>query len=224
MTKGSEVGEEQRKSVIIESATSIEPSKKQAFLDEVLAVERAAWPSELQASREKMQSRLELFPEGFLVALVDGKIKGVTTSQIIAYSSNSRTWDEITDNGFIKSTHNPSGNALYVVSAGVAPDTQGMGIGSMLIEGQKDVARKHGLSPLVLGARIPGYAKYCDINGEVSAEEYVALKNHYKESVDPEIRFYERRGLKAVKVVPRFEPDEESRDYGVIMVWEVTDA
>lgn len=207
--------------ITTESAASISDGNKEQFLNEVVEVEKNSWPPELQAPREKFASRLNLFPEGFFVVRIDEKIKGVSTSQITTYDSSSlKTWDEITDNGTIKQTHIPSGDSLYVVSVGVGAESQGKGVGGMLVESQIDLAKKLGLKRLFLGARAPGYDAYCKDNGEISMEEYLELKNDKGEPVDPEVRFYERQGLYPVKIIPNFEPDLQSRDYGVVMVWE----
>lgn len=205
--------------VTIQSAKNLSLDKKDIFIKEVLEVEKSAWPPELRASKEKFVSRLEMFPDGFFVAQINGKIKGVTTSQVTHYPSSTKTWDEITDNGFIAKTHDPNKNALYVVSIGVAADTQRVGLGGMLLEAQKNLAFHRNLKCLFLGARVPGYDKYCKEHGEISIEEYLRLKNKQNESIDPEVRFYERKGFGIVKIVANFEPDKESRNYGVIMVW-----
>lgn len=204
----------------ITSAENLPPEDISPFLDEIIRVEKETWPEELQASREKMESRLSLFPQGFFTAKVENKIMGVSTSQISHYPSPAKTWDELTDNGFIKNSHNPSENALYVVSAGVSKNAQGMGIGGKLIDAQKDLARTLGLRYLFLGARIPGYGAYCQKHGDIPIEKYIQLKNEKGESLDPEIRFYQRRGLQVGGVKQNFEPDAESKDYGVLMVWE----
>lgn len=207
--------------VQIESVTNIPQEKLQEFLNEVMVVESSAWPKELQAERRKFESRFEIFPRGFLVAKINGKVKGVSTSQITYYDpSKIQTWNQTTDSGMIKNTHNPKGDSLYVVSIAVSQDVQGKGIGASLMERQKELARELGLKNLVLGARIPSYDSYCKENGSISVEDYLKLKNDRGEPVDPEIRFYMRQGLKPVKIVPDFEPDDASRNYGVVMVWD----
>ncbi len=207
-----------RNVVRVQSAEVVE--NKDQFLDEVIAVEQSAWPVELQAARAKMEARLEIFPEGFFVARVNDQAKGISTSQVTEYPSSAKTWDEITDNGFIRKTHTLNGNALYVVSIGVASDAQGMGLGSKLLEAQKELARRKNLKYLFLGARIPGYAAYCEKNGKISMEEYLNLKTEKGERLDPEIRFYERKGLQMGPLKPNFEPDDQSKNYGILMVWE----
>lgn len=206
--------------VTVESAKSISANERDNFLEEVINVEKSAWPPELQASKEKFSSRLKIFPDGFFVARVDGKIKGVTTSLITTYSPKiTRTWDEITDNGMFNKTHDFSGNALYVASVGVSADTQGQGIGGKLIQSQIELAKRLGLKYLYLGARIPGFDSYCKQNGDISPEEYLKIKNEEGNTYDPEIRFYERQGLHVAKIIPNFEPDIQSRNFGIIMLW-----
>ncbi|MEM4270623.1 MAG: GNAT family N-acetyltransferase [Candidatus Pacearchaeota archaeon] len=208
-------------SIIVESAKNISESEKDNFLEQVISVENNAWPPELRASKEKFASRLKVFPDGFFVVKVDGRIKGVTTSLITTYDpSITRTWDEITDNGVFKKSHNPSGNALYVASVGVSADAQGQGIGGKLVQSQIELAKKLGLKYLYLGARIPGFDLYCRQNGDISPEEYLKIKNEKGDTYDPEIRFYERQGLHIAKIMPNFEPDTQSRNYGIVMLWE----
>src|SRR5258708_34587715 len=207
--------------VIITTASQIPPEKIELFLDEVVDVEKRTWPDELQASREKFASRIKVFDEGFIVARANGRALGVSTAQINFYDpSKSPTWDELTDSGFLIKSHNKDGDALYVASVGVAADSQGIGIGGKLVESQKELAKKLGLKYLFLGARIPDFDAYCKENEEVSAEEYLALKNEKGEPVDPEIRFYSRQGLNPTKLIPNSEPDDQKRGYGVNMDWE----
>lgn len=207
--------------VRIESPLGFQKEHIQSLLDDVEVVEKSAWPQELQATREKFASRLDLFPGGFLVAKVDGVIKGVSTSQITIFPSSANTWDELTDYGFMKRSHVPNGNALYIVSIGVSKDAQGMGLGGMLVEAQKDFAKRKKLSTVFLGARMPGYVEHCRTHEPISADDYLKLRNAKGEILDPEIRFYIRHGFAIEKVVAHFEPDVESADYGVVMVWNV---
>lgn len=189
-----------------------------ADLDEIMRVEREAWPPEMQASREKFENRLKLFPQGFYVVLQDNKVVGVTTSEIITYDPRNppKSWDEVTDNGWITKTHNPKGNALYVVSVGAS--LQGAGVGSELIKAQKALTYRLNLDCLVLGARCPEYSKHQDI----PIDKYVHTKRADKQPLDKEIRFYERNGLSVVAPMPEYMGkggDPESADYGVIMSW-----
>lgn len=202
-------------------ASSVPPAEKSKFLDGVMEVENSAWPPELTGERSKFESRMEVFPRGFIVAFKNGEIKGFTTSQIVSYDPDTKkTWDELTDNGTLRGTHNPNGDSLYVSSVAVGKDAQGKGLGGDLVDAQKVMVKELGLKRLFLGARIPGYDEYCKANGDISVENYLDLKNEKGEPIDPEIRFYSRQGLHPAKIIPEFEPDDPSRNYGVVMVWE----
>ncbi len=191
-----------------------------ADLDEVMRVEREAWPPEIQAPREKFESRMKIFPQGFYVAFHNDKMVGVTTSEIIRYDGKNhpKTWMDVTDNGWIRMTHDAGGNALYVVSVGAS--LQGKGVGSKLVEAQKELVKKLELDCLILGARCPDYHN-SDFDN-VPADKYIRMAREDKQPVDKEIRFYTRCGLNAVTAMPDYMgkgEDRESRDYGVIMVW-----
>ena len=223
MENNSEVSQKGEERVPIDVKSLVEYNKSQYshLLDEVMRVEKEAWPEEWQATRDKFESRLQVFPEGFFVAYKDGPMGGVSTSEVVNYDLEHlpQTWDEITDNGLIKKTHSPSGDALYVVSVGVSKNFQGQGIGKGLVEKQKQLAQNLNLKYLFLGARMPEYQKHHRTHPEVSAEDYVKLEESVGRKLDPELRFYESCGLKAVEVIPNYGPDEESENYGVIMLW-----
>jgi len=191
---------------------------KKSELNDVIRVENEAWPEEIRAHLEKFESRISIFSQGFLAAYSNGTMAGVSTSQIIDYPNMDLTsWEKITDNGFITRSHNPKGNAIYVVSLGISNKYQGRGLGSKLIEAQKQLVNRLGLQFLVLGARIPMYHKH----NTIPIHDYLKLKNEKGEPLDKELRFYLRTGLNIDRVVPNYmEDDPESLNYGVVMVWQ----
>jgi len=188
-------------------------------LDKVVELENKIWPEGTRAPREKFESRLKIFSVGFFIAIKEGDVVGVSTSEIINYDSRNppTSWEAITDNGWIKKTHKPSGNALYVVSIGAISRSGG---GSALLEAQKNLCRKLSLDCMILGSRIPGYDDCCRKNGEMGINDYVKLTRENGDSFDPELRFYFRNGLRTIKIVANYmEDDSESRNYGALMVW-----
>lgn len=196
----------------------------QEDLPRIVELENAIWPEGTRAPREKFEKRLSIFPEGFLLAFRGNELMGASTSQIISYIEGDiiQSWESITDNGYIEKTHNPHGNTLYVVSLGAISRSGG---GSALLSGQKALARRLGLELLVLGARIPGYDRYCREMKEVPIEQYAALTRSDSLPSDDELRFYTRNGLHIQTIVPNYmEDDKESRNYGAIMTWEVPHA
>ncbi len=211
---------------IIRRLSEVPSRELPQVLDGVVRVEREAWPPEIQASREKFESRAQVFPEGFLTIAVEPiGIAGVSTGLIFHYNPNKPpiSWEEITDNGWIKSTHTPDGNAIYIASVGATPRVRAelgiSGVGSKLVEEQVVFARSLGKEYLVLGSRIPGYHEFHTQHPNIGIDEYVNLRRG-EERFDPELRFYERAGLTVAKIVPNYmEDDPESENYGAVMVW-----
>jgi len=189
-------------------------------LDKVVKLENTIWPEGTRASREKFENRLRIFPQGFFSAFRNNEMIGVSTSEIINYDPQNPpiSWESITDNGFIRDTHNSSGNALYVVSIGAISRS---GAGSALLQAQKKLKQELNLQYLVLGARIPGYDAYCRENGDIPIQDYVILKREDGELLDPELRFYTRNGLSISKIMPNYmEDDKESRNFGAIVYFQ----
>ncbi len=203
----------------METEINIRNATKQD-LSNIVMLENEIWPEGTRATLDKFESRLKLFSQGFFLACKNNEIIGVSTSERINYSVSNppKSWETITDNGFICKSHVDNGNAIYVVSIGAKSRSGG---GSALIQAQKELLEKLNLKFLVLGARIPGYENYIVQNNEISIDEYVQLKREDNQLLDSELRFYTRNGLKLVKIMPNYmEDDKESRNYGAIMLWE----
>lgn len=182
-------------------------------INEVVRLENEIWPLGTRASKDKFISRLEIFSQGFFLAYKNGELIGVSTSEIIEYDSKNppKSWESITDNGYIRKSHNLQGNALYVVSLSIN------GGETDLINAQKELAKKLNLKFLIVGSRVPYYYK----KSELKIEDYLQLKNKNNEPFDPEIKFCNKCGLKITKIIPNYmQDDKESRNYGVIMIWE----
>lgn len=208
----------------IQRGSEIPPGKINSFLFRVDKVEKLTWPKEIQATIEKFKSRLDIFPEGFVtISLPEVGIVGVSTSEIIDYDPTIpiNSWEAITDNGWIKNTHTPSGNALYVVSLGVSPQFSNMGIGTLLLKEQVIFTQFKALKYLIVGARIPGYSTYHKIHHSTLIQQYIYLKRDDGLPVDPEIRFYTKNGLRVIKTISNYmKNDSESENYGAVMIWE----
>jgi len=133
-------------------------------------VERKAWLENLRASREMYQSRLEIFPQGTIVAEMEDRIEGVVVFQIMNFNSipDIRSWKEAADNGYIRNSHNPKGNSFYGVNLSVSPRAQSR-VAVALLEAVGKLAIKHNFKQIVLGGRIPSFARYlkhyCQKNG-----------------------------------------------------------
>jgi GNAT superfamily N-acetyltransferase len=206
-------------------------------LEEINRVEKATWPKDWQAPIEKFKARIAKFPQGAIGIFDRGKLAGVSTSMRINFdlqrvNEYHKTWDGITGSGFI-TTHEPDGNTLYVVSVGVQSESQGKGYGQQLVAKQFELAKFLKCKYLMLGARLPNFRKYLEtqnIKPETlqpiqlikNAQSYLDLRRDDSQRQEPEIRFYERCGLRVLKLTdPNFGPDPESCNFGVIMLTEI---
>lgn len=189
-------------------------------LKNIIEIEKKAWGENGAADISKFKSRIKTFPEGTLVAELNGEIIGVVSTEIVNYDwqKESYTWYEITDNGYIAKTHNPQGNTLYGVDLSVIPEAP-RGVGTKLLECVAKLAIRYNLPYGMLGGRMPDYHKYAD---KYTPKEYVNAKTTTKKGLEPldsEIRFYLRAGLKIIRIIPNYFKDPESLNYGVLLLW-----
>lgn len=130
----------------------LEPSGEQlvirqvtpADLDACFAVESACFPPEEAAARETIALRIEQFPQGFLVAELDGAVVG-------HINSGATDDDDITDEEFKQLIgHDAGGRNMVVFSLAVLPDYQRQGIAAALMERFVERSRALGKDSILL--------------------------------------------------------------------------
>jgi predicted amidohydrolase/ribosomal protein S18 acetylase RimI-like enzyme len=169
-------------------------------------------------SRGMVRGQINNYPEGQFVALYEGKIAGYCATmrldERLALAPHS--WDEITNDGF-GSRHDPTGDWLYGFEMCVDPDLRGVRIGQRLYDVRKALAERLELKGIVLGGRMPGYARAKRRIG--SAEEYLAAVRDNKLR-DPVIGFQLRNGFEPIGILRSYLPeDKASGGNAVHMVW-----
>ncbi len=187
-------------------------------IEEIVKLEQSAWPEGGAATSEQIEERISIFPEGVIVCVDNLKIVGTVMGELLEYKelmSGEKTWSSITGNGYI-STHSNTGNVLFGVDLSVDPTSRNKGLGKNLLMEIGKLAIRKNLIGGVLGARMPDYHKF---HSQVSPEEYLNYRDGSGKLIDSELRFYERNGLKLIKVLPNYFPDKESLDYGVLCLW-----
>ncbi len=175
------------------------------------------FPSELWWNEEQLTNHITLFPEGALCVEIDGEIVGSMTSLLVNFDPDHpfHTWEEITDNGYIRGSHTPTGNTLYVVDICVKPAYRKLDLGKLLMQSMYDVVIHKNIDRLLGGGRMPGYHKHSD---KLTPDEY--LENVLTGALrDPVISFLLRCGRTPVALVENYLEDEESHNYGVLMEW-----
>lgn len=189
-----------------------------ADLEKLVKLENEAWPEGTGANKDQIISRISIFPEGVIVAYDGEDLVGAVMAEIVNYetlTNEIHSWAEITNNGLI-TTHNERGDVLFGVDLSVKPSHRKVGVGGhLLLEIGKMAIRKN-LKGGILGARMPDYHKY---SNTIPVNEYINQRDEVGNLIDSELRFYERNGLKFIKVVPNYFPDPESLNFGLLCYW-----
>ena len=172
----------------------------------------------IQPWRERLLlKQLDTFPQGQIVAEIDGQLVGAASSLIVLWDEweVEHTWKEITARGSFK-THNPEGRTLYGAEVFVDPDYRGAGIGHALYRARRKICRKLHLKRILACGRLPGYHHH---ESHISALFY-AQKVVWGDIVDPVLSFQLREGFNFCGVVEGYLPDdEESAGYASLIVW-----
>ncbi|WP_445487153.1 GNAT family N-acetyltransferase [Niallia sp. 03133] len=174
------------------------------------------FPSELWWNKEQLKNHISLFPKGALCVEINGELAGSLTSLCIAYDPQhpEHTWEEVTDNGYI-TTHNPNGNALYIVDISVRPKYRTFGIGKIMMQSMYQIVVEQKLDRLLGGGRIPGYRKHAN---KLTPEHYLE-KVLLGELNDPVISFLLKCGRTPVCLLKNYLEDKESLNHAVLMEW-----
>jgi ribosomal protein S18 acetylase RimI-like enzyme len=164
-----------------------------------------------------LRNHIEIFPDGQLLAEIDGRIVGSSSSLIISLSSGyeEHDWFEITGNGLF-SNHNASGDTLYGADLSTHPEFRNMGIGTMLYDARKELAMRLNLRRILAGGRLYDYCKYSHM---MSAKEF-AEKVVRGELQDPVLSFQLKNGFKYIKVLPNYLLDRRSLNFASLIEWQ----
>lgn len=115
-----------------------------ADLDASFRIETASFPPTEAASRDKIARRIERFPQGFLVAAVDGHVVGHINSGVTDR-------DDITDEALKElAGHDPEGTNVVVFSLAVVPEFRRRGIASALMRAFIAQSRRLGKQRVML--------------------------------------------------------------------------
>lgn len=96
-------------------------------LDRCFAIETLAYEGDEAATREKIATRIATWPEGFIVAEVDGVVAG--------FINAGATFEvQMADEAFKELIgHDPAGSEVVIMSVVVHPDFQGLGLSRPLL-------------------------------------------------------------------------------------------
>jgi ribosomal protein S18 acetylase RimI-like enzyme len=130
-------------------------------LDACHFIESVCYTSDA-ASKEKIQKRIDIFPEGFLVAELKGRIVGMI-------NSGGTNKEDISDDAFKDMVgHEHTGKNIVVFSLAVLPEYQGRGVSKKLLSkfiGVSRDMRKQKILLICKSGLIPYYHKYGFVYG-----------------------------------------------------------
>jgi len=165
----------------------------------------------------QIQKLLDIFPEGQLVILVDGKVVGSALSLIVTDEqvNKNHTYVDITGK-YTFSTHNPAGDVLYGIDVFIHPDYRGLRLGRRLYDSRKELCEQLNLSSIVFAGRIPNYTKHAS---EITPKDYID-KVRLKELFDPVLSFQLSNDFHVIRVMKNYlVGDSDSQDYAVLLEW-----
>ncbi len=187
-------------------------------LDELTQLEIATWGEDMCASKEMLASRIQVFPEGMIGAVENGKICGYICLMTVNSQMCEKdfTWMGITDGGFIRATHDPNGDCFYGVSLSVLP-TASKDVAVKLIKAAAKLSIRKALKGVLFGGRLPSYHKYA---GKKTVDEYLKSLTKKGRIIDPEQSFYRQVNALAIRPLPNYFDDPQSLNYGFLGFFE----
>ncbi len=166
-------------------------------------------------SEQEMDLLLAIYPQGQIVAELDGQIIGANIGRVLPYDVYIRphTQEEIIDVArYVSDTI--SGDCAYGMDIFINPEYHNLKIGQQLIKIFIEATRIDNFKAMIGISRLSKYHLY---QHEFSVEEYVQ-KVCNKELYDPALSFHLRYGANYVCMAANFSPDDtNSLGYGVIL-------
>ncbi len=182
-------------------------------------ISRVVYPHDAPWTPDYLQTHLDVFPEGQLVAVdaATGQVAGTAISLVIRWDDYDHLddYDTFTDAGYL-TNHDPAGRTLYGAEVMVDPALRGRGIGSLLYAARRELVERLGLLRIRAGARLPGYHEHAAAMDVATYVEKVIAG----ELFDPTLSFQLRHDFEVLAVVPNYySRDPKSRDYAALIEW-----
>ncbi|MBN1446938.1 MAG: bifunctional GNAT family N-acetyltransferase/carbon-nitrogen hydrolase family protein [Bacteroidetes bacterium] len=168
-------------------------------------------------SEEAIRRLLEIFPEGQLCVLVDGKVVASALAIIVDYKQfgDRHTYQQITGD-YTFSTHDPDGDVLYGIEVFVHSQYRGLRIGRRLYDARKELCENLNLRAIIAGGRIPHYDEFADV---MTPRQYID-KVRLKEIYDSTLTFQLSNDFHVRKILKNYLPgDTQSREYATLLEW-----
>ena len=168
-------------------------------------------------SADDIRAYADVFPEGYFVAMLDGRPVGQGAGIYLDFDFDDpvHTIAGITGEHQC-GNHDPDGDWYYGTDISVHPDFRGRGIGALLYEARKALvigAEKRGI---IAGGSLPGYFAHKET---MSAREYVD-RVVAGELTDPTLSFQLSHGFEVRGMLEGYLEDEADDGWAALIVWE----
>jgi len=168
-------------------------------------------------SREDIEAYAHTFPEGYFVAMADGRPVGMGAGIYLDFDFDhpQHTIASITGEHQC-GNHDPGGEWYYGTDITVLPEYRGRGIGGMLYEKRKALVIDDDKRGIIAGGSLPGYLNH---KKTMPIEEYVervvggVLR-------DPTLTFQISHGFEVKGLLEDYIEDEADDGWAALIVWE----
>jgi predicted amidohydrolase/ribosomal protein S18 acetylase RimI-like enzyme len=183
-----------------------------SIMEEAYARMGGAW------NEREFLTLLSLFPEGQICIEDRENVVSAALALVIDYSKleHDHSYEDIVADGKFES-HDDEGDYLYGIDVFVHKDYRGMRLGRRLYDARKELCEQLNLKGIIIGGRIPGYARY---HNEMSPSGYIQkVKN--REIVDKVLTFQLANDFHPKRVIRNYIPeDKASKGHAVFLVWD----
>jgi predicted amidohydrolase/ribosomal protein S18 acetylase RimI-like enzyme len=183
----------------------------------VVALQQKCFPKMTPWTPEQFRSQLRIFPEGQIGVELQGDLVASSSSLILDFElyKDWHRWEDISDDGYIRN-HKPDGKTLYGIEIMVDPDYRGLKLARRLYDARKRLARERNLMRIVVGGRIPGYARHAS---QMTAREYIDRVLD-KTLFDPVLTTQVANGFVLKRLIPGYlTEDPDSQGYAAFLEW-----
>ena len=187
-----------------------------ADVDAMAFVQKECYPTldpQEVMTREHFISHINIFPQGQLVLEYDGRIVASASTLRTSFPEHDHTFMEISDNLWIKNTHNDNGNWMYGIDMCILPDFRGLGLSKELYIARTEICKKLGLKGQIIAGMTIGYGK---VKHKITIEEY-CYGLEIKRFTDPTITPQRKAGFRWIRPLYNHITDPECGFASILM-------
>lgn len=194
----------------------VRPTRPEDFAA-IRELQRATCPAIAPWTGEQLAAQVAAFPEGQMVADVDGRVVGASASLVVRWDDYAVdcTWKAITGDGTFR-THDPAGRTLYGAEVVADRHRRGNVVGRALYQARRQLCQRLNMRRIIAAGRLPGYR---DVKDAMSPELY-AMRVALGDIPDPALRFQLSQGFQFCGVIHDYLPDDAaSCGHAALIAW-----